>query len=204
VSARHGLKIHNFYGSTECGGIAYDRSELPRAETGGVGQPMANVSLSLADSGCLTVAGSNVGETYWPQADAALAHGRFQTSDLAEMRDGWVFLRGRASDLINVAGRKVAPETIEEALRAHPGVRSCLVVGVPAEHDTRAEMILACVVGDPGVTEPALRSSLLSRLPAWQIPRAWWFVDDLEADARGKVARAEWRRRYLAGSRTRR
>ena len=157
---------------------------------------MANVTLNLADSGCLMVSGSNVGETYWPQADADLGLGRFQTSDRVELRDGWVFLRGRVSDLINVAGRKVAPETVEAALRAHPGIRRCLVLGVPAEDDARAELILACVAGDPGLTEAALRSFLLERLPAWQVPRAWWFVPELEADARGKLSRVAWRRRY--------
>jgi len=34
-------------------------------------------------------------------------------------------------------------------------------------------------------------------LPAWQVPREWWFVDGLESNRRGKLSRAEWRKRYL-------
>ena len=44
------------------------------------------------------------------------------SADLAELKDGRVFLRGRLSDQINVAGRKVSPETVERVLLAHPAV----------------------------------------------------------------------------------
>jgi acyl-CoA synthetase (AMP-forming)/AMP-acid ligase II len=42
-----------------------------------------------------------------------------------------------------------------------------------------------------------LRQFLLPQLPAWQIPRDWWFVDSLAANERGKLPRAEWRKKYL-------
>src|SRR5438046_3014773 len=45
VFQESGIKLHNFYGSTECGGIAYDRSVLPRSDATIVGQPMENVQL---------------------------------------------------------------------------------------------------------------------------------------------------------------
>ncbi len=196
----HRLKVHNFYGSTECGGIAYDRDLAPRQDVGCVGAPMANVTLSLAENSCLVVQGPNVGETYWPESSPQLGSSRFETSDLASLVGDRVFLQGRANDLINVAGRKVAPELMEAALTAHPGVRQCLVLGVPAEDDPRAEMILACVAAEPGVSEGELRHFMLSRLPAWQVPRAWWFVPHLAPNDRGKVSRADWRRRYEARS----
>src|SRR6185436_14824563 len=47
-----GIKVHNFYGSTECGGIAYDASDRPRVEDACVGQPMRNVELSQGKDGC--------------------------------------------------------------------------------------------------------------------------------------------------------
>src|SRR5207249_1591806 len=59
-----GLKLHNFYGSTECGGIAYDATDTPRADDACVGAPMRNVHLSLTKEGCLTVCSRAVGETY--------------------------------------------------------------------------------------------------------------------------------------------
>src|SRR5581483_1441690 len=187
------LKIHNFLGASECGGIAYDATKIPRADASLAGTPMRNVNVSLNDENCLRVQSKAVGETYWPEKSDSLANGIFQSSDLAELRDGKVFLRGRASDLINVAGRKISPETIERELLAHPQVRECLVLGLPSRDIERTETIAVVVVSD--AQEKELKKFLLEKLPAWQVPREWKFVDSLSANARGKISRSEWRQR---------
>ena len=203
VFARSGVKIHNFYGSSECGGIAYDRSTEPRRDDACVGTPMDNVRLSLADNGCLRVHSRAAGETYWPEPDETLGDGCFQTGDLAELKEELVFLRGRSSDQINVAGRKVSPAAVEQVLRQHAAVRECLVFGVPSNEAQRADMIVACVASASVTQAEELRQFLLSRLPAWQVPRQWWFVDSLSANSRGKISRDVWRRRFLDGQRGR-
>jgi long-chain acyl-CoA synthetase len=126
----------------------------------------------------------------------ALRDGVYVTSDLAELRDGRVFLRGRVSDVINVAGRKISPETIERLLAAHPSVRDCLVFGVPSADAQRGESIVACVVWRNGANAEELRQFVLARAESWQAPRAFWFVDSLEANERGKLSRAQWRERF--------
>lgn len=191
-----GLKIHNFYGASECGGIAYDATAAPRADGACVGAPMKNVDLSVNDGGCLEVRGGAVGLTYWPESSEALGNGCYRTSDLAELKGGLVYLRGRASDLINVAGRKVTPETVEQALRKHPHVRDCLVFGVPGGEAERLEIIVACVAARSRTGAEELRQFLLQQLPSWQVPREWMFVESLEVNQRGKLSRSEWRRRY--------
>ncbi|MGA2788627.1 MAG: fatty acid--CoA ligase family protein, partial [Verrucomicrobiota bacterium] len=191
-----GLKIHNFYGASECGGIAYDAGESPRTDAAFVGTPMQNVQLSLNEQGCLVVRSRAVAETYWPDRLDSLGGGIFHTSDLAELKDGSVLLCGRLGDQINVAGRKVSPETVERALLAHPQVRECLVFGAPSRDAERMEIIVAVIVA--GAKEKELRHFLLQTLPAWQVPREWRFVESLSANARGKVSRAEWRRRFLS------
>lgn len=197
VFAARGLKLHNFYGATECGGIAYDASDTPRQHDAFIGTPMRGVSLSVNESGCLAVRSRAVGETYCPEPAPSLADGIFETSDFAELTDGNVFLRGRASDLINIAGRKVWPNSIEAELARHPEVKACLVFGAPDEDAGRNDMIVGCVVAKSAVTAEALRKFLLDRLPAWQIPRAWLFVDSLAGNRRGKISRTEWRRKFL-------
>jgi long-chain acyl-CoA synthetase len=189
-----GIKIHNFLGCSECGGIAYDASETPRSEATLAGSPMQNVTLSLHDDGCLKVRSRAVGETYWPEKSDSLGGGIFQTSDLAELKNGAVFLRGRLGDQINVAGRKVSPETVERALLANPRVRECLVLGVPSRDEQRTEIIVAVVVADAAETD--LKQFLLQSLPAWQVPREWHFVNSLSANARGKISRAGWRKHF--------
>jgi acyl-CoA synthetase (AMP-forming)/AMP-acid ligase II len=197
IFARSGLKLHNFYGATECGGITFDATPTPRRDAACVGSPMRNVSLSVTEDDSLEVRSGAVGQTYWPEPSPNLGDGRYRTSDCAEIRHGQVFLRGRLSDQINVAGRKVAPETIERVLALHTQVRDCLVFGVPSEEAGRAESIVACVAAHATVTGDELKQFLLPQLPAWQVPREWWFVDSLCANQRGKLSRYEWRKRYL-------
>jgi long-chain acyl-CoA synthetase len=197
VFEQHGIKIHNFYGSTECGGIAYDATEVPRATEASVGRPLKNVNVSVNPDGVLLVRSHAVGQTYWPEPEAALAPGVFQTCDLAELKDGEVLLRGRTGDHINVAGRKVFPELIEQALREHKAVGECLVFGVPSGDAQRIDLIVACVSAEAGSTPDELKQFLLQKLPSWQVPREWWFVESLGANGRGKVSRAQWRRNFL-------
>jgi long-chain acyl-CoA synthetase len=192
IFQENGLKIHNFYGSSECGGIAYDSSEEPRVDSACVGALMKNVKLSLAPNGCLVAQSRAVGEAYWPEKVESLSNGIFQTADLAEIKEGLIYLRGRLSDQINVAGRKVSPEAIESILRTHSQVQDCVVFGAPSSDLERAETIVAIVVSR--VSEMELKQFLLQTLPAWQIPRAWRFVDSLPTTARGKISRAQWRR----------
>ncbi len=196
--ATRGLKLHNFYGSSECGGIAYDATPTPRLDAACAGAPMRNVELSIAADGCLEIRSKAVGQTYWPEPAANLKDGVFRTSDLAEMAFDLVYLRGRASDQINIAGRKVSPESIEKVLSAHPSVRECLVFGVPTQEGERSEMIVACVVSRSEVPDESLKQFMLEKLPAWQVPREWWLVDSLNANHRGKLSRADWRKRFLA------
>jgi acyl-CoA synthetase (AMP-forming)/AMP-acid ligase II len=197
VWAKDGLKIHNFYGASECGGIAYDASQQPREDGAIAGTALAGVELSVGeDDGCLVVRGDSVCQTYLPATSDRLGAGKFHTSDLAELRNGVVYLRGRAGDQINVAGRKISPETIERALARHPRVRECLVFGVSCDIQSRTETIVAMVAAE--ATEKELRQFLLETLPAWQVPRCWRHVDSLSTNSRGKVSRAECRAQFMS------
>jgi long-chain acyl-CoA synthetase len=197
IFARHGLKVHNFYGSSECGGIAYDTSALPREDGSYVGSPLRKVSVAAGEDGCIEVRGDAVAQTYWPEPGPELRSGVFRSSDVGEVRAGLVYLRGRAGDQINVAGRKVLPETIEAVLANHPQVRACLAFGVPSSDPQRGESIVACVAAHSPLAGDALKQFAMANLPAWQVPREWWFVETLEANGRGKLSRAERRKFYL-------
>ena len=197
VFAEHGVKIHNFYGSTECGGIAYDATLTPRENESSVGRPLKNVSVEIGETGALLVRSRAVGETYWPEPEPALGGGVFRTCDLAELKDGEIFLRGRTDDHINVAGRKVSPTIIEQALRDHEAVAECVVFGVPSGNADRIDLIVACVAADRPSTRDELKQFLLQKLPAWQVPREWWFVESIGSNGTGKPSRAKWRRDFL-------
>jgi acyl-coenzyme A synthetase/AMP-(fatty) acid ligase len=197
VFADHGVKIHNFYGSTECGGIAYDPSPTPRENESFVGRPLKNVSVEIGGNGALLVRSRAVGETYWPAPEPALAGGVFHTCDLAEIKAGEIFLHGRTDDHINVAGRKVSPTMIEQALREHAAVAECVVFGVPSGSADRMDLIVACVAVDRPSTKEELKQFLLQKLPGWQVPREWWFITSISSNGTGNPSRAKWRRDFL-------
>lgn len=197
VFASTGLKIHNFYGSSECGGIAYDNSASPRPSDSVAGRTMAKVNCEIDTRGCLVVRSDAVGSGYWPYPEDALSRGAFRTSDLCEIVDGEIRILGRAGDVMNIAGRKLSPETVEAAILGHPGISGCIVFGLSSQDPARGDTIVACVAATAGVTSESLRQFALTRLPAWQIPREWWLREELQPNARGKISRAEWRARYL-------
>jgi acyl-coenzyme A synthetase/AMP-(fatty) acid ligase len=194
-----GVKIHNFYGASECGGICYDTSTTPRKNPQDVGTPMANVKVELGLEGCLRVRSKAVAQTYWPKPLPAISNGVFQTTDQANIADGRVLLLGRDTDVINIAGQKISPESIEQALLKHPLVSECVVFGVPAGDSARNETIAACVASRASLQAEELKQFLLNVIPSAQVPRHWRFVSSLADPRRGKISRFQWRQRFLAG-----
>ena len=198
-TAKFGLKIHTFYGASECGGIAYDATEAPIYEDGFLGTVMSGVSIShdAPEAGAITVSGAAVGEGYFPETDAALADGRFVPADLIGRAERGLFLAGRVSDVINVAGRKLNPLEIEALLTQFSGVKQAIVFGVRSE--LRGEEPVACIAGN-GIDREGLLRYCRERLSPWQIPRDLWMVDEIPANERGKVSRRELAECY--GART--
>jgi len=189
------IKVHNFYGSSECGGIAYDRTETPRENPATVGTAMVGVTAALSSDGCLKVSGGAVGSSYWPEKNPnTLSDQEFLTQDLAEITpEGSINLLGRAGDLINIAGRKLDPTSIEAELLKHPAVDHCTVFGVASNDPERVQEIVAITSGGD---EEELRGLLSQRLPTWQRVRHWWINPQLRPTERGKISRSAWRRRW--------
>jgi long-chain acyl-CoA synthetase len=200
---RFGVKVRGFYGSSECGGIAYDASEEEVPE-GCVGQPLRGVELQHDESvgegaGRIEIRGPAVGLGYFPEPDeAVLGAGRFVPGDLVRRTAQGLVLTGRVSDFVNVAGRKLNPAEVEAVVRAFPGVREAVVFGVP--HALRGEEPVACVVA-PGVAIEALQAHCAAALARWQWPRDFWVVEQLPINERGKLSRALLAERYRAARR---
>src|SRR5213083_1851183 len=154
------LRIHSFYGASECGGICYDLQAANRNE-GFVGEAMNGVNLELVDSqgsaSQIHVRSSAVGDGYFPEADEEkLGNGIFVPDDLLIRAGSGFKIVGRISDVINVAGKKVNPAEVEAHLLRFNGVRQAVVFGRPAGAGLRNEEVAACVLAAPDVTETDL------------------------------------------------
>jgi long-chain acyl-CoA synthetase len=192
----YGQPVHVFYGSSECGGICYDR-EGGAGERGTVGTPVEGVRLSLmpvehrsAGEGVVVVESPGVGETYLPERDARLGSGRFETSDVGVWQGDEIVLRRRVDRMINVRGRKVDPSEVETILAALDGVAEVVVIGM-ASPDGRDEIVRA-VMACPAV-RPSYRDVTAwcrNRLADYKVPRSVVFVDAIPRTPRGKIDRS--------------
>jgi acyl-CoA synthetase (AMP-forming)/AMP-acid ligase II len=186
---RFGIPIHTFYGCSECGGITYDR-EGASVERGTVGRAMENVTL-FSKRRRLIVRGDNVALGYLHDATTfqPFDDGVFVTDDLVEIRDdGEIAITGRASELINTAGKKVNPREVEQVLLQIDGVREAKVYGEPA--GARGDVVAAAVVARADITREQIRAWCLAHLSPHKVPRIVKLIESIPVDERGKVKRA--------------
>jgi long-chain acyl-CoA synthetase len=195
---RFQLSIHSFYGSSECGGICYDRGGT-HFEDGFVGEPMQGVDLEMADqeadSSQVRVRSAAVGDGYFPEPDEERLGGGVFVPDDILARHGLGFkIVGRVSDVINVAGKKVNPAEVEAQILRFPGVREAIAFGRKSAR--RNEEVAACVVANPSVRESELREFCRAGLSGWQVPKRIFLVDQIPVNERGKTNRRELALRF--------
>jgi malonyl-CoA/methylmalonyl-CoA synthetase len=198
---RFGHAILERYGMTETL-MTLGNPYLGERRPGTVGKPFAGVEIRIRDgegsevgegvTGELQVRGPSVFAGYWQKPEATVAaftpDGFFRTADLAERAaDGYVSLRGRASDLIISGGFNVYPREIEDVLLEQPGVSEAAVVGRPDAK--RGDVPVAYFVGS---AEPeALAAACSKELASFKLPRAFVRLDSLPRNAMGKLDKAK-------------
>jgi acyl-CoA synthetase (AMP-forming)/AMP-acid ligase II len=170
------------------GGAVGDAGEV--AESGQVGEVLAR--------------GPTLMDGYWdmPEKTAeAMAGGWLHTGDLGRYDEaGYLYLVGRAKDVIVTGGEKVYPLEVEKLLEQVPGVARAALVGVPDPE--WGEAVLACIVRAAGpegqhVTAEALQQYVRARLAGYKQPRYLEFVEALPAtSATNKVQKSALRDRF--------
>jgi acyl-CoA synthetase (AMP-forming)/AMP-acid ligase II len=178
--ARFGRKIHNFYGSSETGGIAYDRSGDATLSGRSVGEPLARVRLSWEPGGRFIVRSAAVFTLGNQRARGR--RGAHRPADLARLEaNGELALLGRRGRMLKIAGRRLDPAEVERSLRALPGVRDAFVTADPR----RADALAAAVAGE--ITAAPVLAALRAQLAPWKIPRRLIVLPEFPLTPRGKV-----------------
>ncbi len=188
--ARFGVEILNSYGQTELGGevIGWAAHDLPAygvSKLGAVGRPHAGVEVRIVDGELRVRTGAAVGTDAAGGAmdDRVDPDGWFRTGDLARIDDdGFVWIEGRVSEMINRGGLKVYPGEVEEVIRAVPGVEDVAVVGAPDER--LGEVPVAFVVG---TVDDRLEAQCRAELAPYKVPVRFVPVETLPRTEVGKV-----------------
>jgi fatty-acyl-CoA synthase len=143
------------------------------------------------------------GSYYKDDDPAKFRDGWLRTGDVGTIdRLGFVRLTDRAKDVIKSGGEWISSMELENALMAHPEVTEAAVIGVP--DDKWGERPLATVVRQEGsvVTAEQLREFLSGRVPRWQLPERWSFIDEVPKTSVGKFAKTRMREAYARGDYT--
>ena len=202
------------YGMTEIG-MALSNPLRGERRPGSVGKPLPGVELRLVDEGDqvileenvageIQVKGPNVFQEYWKKPEAtnsAFKAGWFCTGDTAVLEDGYYRILGRNSvDIIKTGGYKVSALEIEEALRMHPSILECAVVGV--EDEDWGERVCVGIVcqGAEDLSLEALRTWAKQRLAIYKIPSRMILLNDLPRNALGKVTKPALKAMFKSGS----
>jgi len=142
-----GVPIYQGYGLTETSPVL--TTNYPENRMGSSGKPIPNVMLRIAEDGEILAKGPCVMQGYYKSQDATrevlTADGWFSTGDIGFLdKDNYLFITDRKKDLIKTAaGKFVAPQPIENALKTSPFILNAMVVG------DKRKFISALIVPNP-------------------------------------------------------
>ena len=142
-----GIPIYQGYGLTETSPIV--SSNYPENRMGSSGKPIPNIQVRAAEDGEILVKGPCVMQGYYKNPEATREvlgeDGWFRTGDIGYVdKDNYLFITDRKKDLIKTAaGKFVAPQPIENALKTSPYILNAMVVG------DKRKFIVALIVPNP-------------------------------------------------------
>jgi acyl-CoA synthetase (AMP-forming)/AMP-acid ligase II len=177
---------------------------VARARLSSVGRPLPTVQVEIRDEDGRPLPAGERGEIYvrgeqvsgeYRERSALDAAGWFPTRDAGWLdAQGFLFLAGRADDVIVRGGENISPGEIEDVLLTHAAIADAAAVAVPSAE--WGEAVGVAVVLRPGSAAPdeeQLRALVRSRLRSSRVPERIAFLDALPYNEMGKLLRREIR-----------
>jgi len=216
-----GVDFTNAYGLTETSSTicllgpddhrqaAAGEDPLIRRRLASVGRPLPTVELEVRDEegkpvgadviGGIHVRGPQVSGEYGGIGSMLCPEGWFDTRDRGFIDgEGYLFLDGRADDVIVRGGENISPGEIEAVLLAHPAVADAAVVGVPSE-EWGEVVVAAIVLRGRDVLAEELQIWVRDQLRSSRVPERIRYVDNLPYNELGKLLRRVVRDDFHAG-----
>ena len=185
---RRDLPVAQTYGMTEtCSQVATLLPDESLSHIGSSGHAIPPTMLRINDQGEIEVKGPTVTPGYYKQseANAWTEDGFWKTGDLGTIRDGYLYVHDRRSDLIISGGENVYPAEIEATLLRCHGVRDAGVTGMT--DSTWGMVPIAFVVGS--FDEEEMQQLLHAQLAKYKHPKSIYLVEQLPRNANGKLMR---------------
>lgn len=171
---QHGLKIHNLYGTSECGAVSWDETLDLREDGSDLGTLLPGVQTQTDAEGRLVVSSSSVGLGYDDQLPQEnYGSGVFTTSDLVERHGQRLRFEQCRGAGINVAGRKLSPREIAEKIMRASRQQSVTIYGTPSRDPERCQDIVAEFDLPQAELNAAFKITACSLLAPWEVPRKW-------------------------------
>ncbi len=201
VRERLSPSLYQYYATTEAGGITLLPPEAQDAHAGSVGRPCFGVDVAVVDGeGQALPAGETGRLRYRSPASptgyhvgdpsGAFADGWFYPGDLARFdADGYLYLQGRAKDIIIRGGVNIHPADIERTLLDMPGIADAAVTAIPSAEF--GEEVAAFIVRSAEIGNAEIRAFCAERLARYKVPGAIVFVDALPRNSAGKVVKTQ-------------
>ena len=196
---KYGIRVLTTYGATEFAGAVagwtYDLHEQWwDRKMGSSGRAYGDVVLRVTDGEGTDLPPGEVGHLEVRTAQSARGPDEWvRTSDLAELDDdGFLWVEGRADDVIVRGGFKIQPRTVQRVLETHAAVREAAVVGM--DDDRLGAVPVAAVELVPGAPRPTgdeLVDLCRARLTAYEVPKHVLLLDRLPRTPSTKVSRVE-------------
>ncbi|MBA3053737.1 MAG: acyl--CoA ligase [Sphingomonadales bacterium] len=187
------------------------RSDDPkvRARLASVGRPLPTIELEIRDDEGRPLPAGQAGEIYvrgdqvageYKERSALDMHGWFPTRDAGFLdEDGFLFLAGRADDVIVRGGENISPGEIEDVVLTHPAIADACAVPVPsAEWGEGIGLALVVRPGQPQPGEDEIRQMIRASLRSSRVPDKIVFVPELPYNEMGKLLRREVKARLAA------
>lgn len=152
------------------------------------------IMLPYGEEGEICVKGEHVTNGYLnvPSTDIFYGEGYFCTGDIGTISaDGYITLKSRIKELINVGGKKVAPIEVDEQLMKIEGIADCACVAAKDPEGVLGEIVKAYIVKveDKKITFDQIAEQLQGKLEAYKLPAQYEWIDAIPKTSNGKIQR---------------